>query len=84
MALSDYSALFQNNNDSMFDSVKFGVGVVTPEEFETLSQEKLQYNYAWIYNKQPENEKEEKKVSEDLMEDIGNDCDTGDLCTTLS
>ena len=56
----------------MFDSVKFGVGVVTPEEFETLSQEKLQYNYAWIYNKQPENEKEEKKVSEDLMEDIGN------------
>lgn len=72
VALSDYSALFQNNNDSMFDSVKFGVGVVTPEEFETLSQEKLQYNYAWIYNKQPENEKEEKKVSEDLMEDIGN------------
>ena len=71
VALSDYSALFQNNNDSMFDSVKFGVGVVTPEEFETLSQEKLQYNYAWIYNKQPENEKEEKKVSEDLMEDIG-------------
>lgn len=72
VALSDYSALFQNNNDSMFDSVKFGVGVVTPEEFETLSQEKLQYNYAWIYNKQPENEKEEKKVSENLMEDIGN------------
>lgn len=72
VALSDYSALFQNNNDSMFDSVKFGVGVVTPEEFETLSQEKLQYNYAWIYNKQPENEKEEKKFSKDLMEDIGN------------
>ena len=64
--------LFQNNNDSMFDSVKFGVGIVTPEEFETLDQEKLQYNYAWIYNQQPKDEKEEKKVSEDLMEDIGN------------
>lgn len=72
VALSDYSALFQNNNDSMFDSVKFGVGIVTPEEFETLDQEKLQYNYAWIYNQQPKDEKEEKKVSEDLMEDIGN------------
>ena len=71
VALSDYSALFQNNNDSMFDSVKFGVGIVTPEEFETLNQEKLQYNYAWIYNKQPENEKEEKKVSENLMEAVG-------------
>lgn len=56
----------------MFDSVKFGVGIVTPEEFETLDQEKLQYNYAWIYNQQPKDEKEEKKVSEDLMEDIGN------------
>ena len=72
VALSDYSALFQNNNDSMFDSVKFGVGIVTPEEFETLDQEKLQYNYAWIYNQQPKDEKKEKKVSEDLMEDIGN------------
>ena len=60
VALSDYSALFQNNNDSMFDSVKFGVGIVTPEEFETLDQEKLQYNYAWIYDQQPVDEKEEK------------------------
>ena len=71
VALSDYSALFQNNNDSMFDSVKFGVGIVTPEEFETLDQKKLQYNYAWIYDQQPVDEKEEKEVSEDLMEDIG-------------
>ena len=31
VALSDYSALFQDNNDSMFDSVKFGVGIVTPD-----------------------------------------------------
>ena len=71
VALSDYSALFQNNNDSMFDSVKFGVAIVAPEEFENLDQEKLRYNYAWIYDHQPKNEKEEKKVSENLMEDIG-------------
>ena len=71
VALSDYSALFQNNNDSMFDSVKFGVAIVAPEEFETLDKEKLRYNYAWIYAHQPKDEKEEKKVSEDLVEDIG-------------
>ena len=71
VALSDYSCLFQNNNDSMFDSVKFGVAIVAPEEFETLDQEKLRYNYAWIYDHQPKDEKEEKKVSEDLVEDIG-------------
>ena len=41
IALPDYSCLFQNNNDSMFDSVKFGVAIVAPEEFETLDQEKL-------------------------------------------
>lgn len=71
VALSDYSALFQNNNDSMFDSVKFGVSVVTEEEFDFLDQSKLQYNYSWIYDQKPETEKEEKEVSEDLMEDIG-------------
>ena len=71
VALSDYSCLFQNNNDSMFDSVKFGVSVVTPEEFDTLDQDKLQYNYSWIYDKQPKTEKEEKDISEELMENIG-------------
>ena len=71
IALSDYSALFQNNNDSMFDAVKFGVSVVTPEEFDSLDQEKLQYNYSWIYDKKPKDEKEEKEVSEDLMKEMG-------------
>ena len=44
---------------------------MTPEGFEALNQDKLQYNYSWIYNKQPKDEKQEKEVSEDLMEDIG-------------
>ena len=71
VALSDYSCLFQNNNYSMFDAVKFGVSVVTEEEFDSLDQEKLQYNYSWIYDEKPKTEKEEKEVSEDLMEDMG-------------
>ena len=71
VALSDYSCLFQNNNDSMFDSVKFGVSVVTEDEFDSLKQDKLQYNYSWKYDQKPKTAKEEKEVSEDLMEDIG-------------
>lgn len=71
VALSDYSALFQNNSDSMFDSVKFGVSVVSEEGFAVFGKEKLHYNYAWTYNIQPETEKEEKEVSETLMEKIG-------------
>ena len=71
VALSDYSCLFQNNNDSMFDSVKFGVGIVSDEEFDLLDQDKLQYNYAWTYNEKPKTELEEKNVSEDLMKAMG-------------
>ena len=71
VALSDYSCLFQNNNDSMFDAVKFGVGVVTDEEFDSLDQDKMQYNYAWKYNEKPKTELEEKKVSENLMKAMG-------------
>ena len=70
VALSDYSALFQNNNDTMFDAVKFGVAIVTDKDFETLNQVKVQYNYAWIYDKKPATEKKEKKMAEDLMEDM--------------
>ena len=36
VALSDYSCLFQNNSDTMFDAVKFGVGLVTEEEFDKV------------------------------------------------
>lgn len=71
VALSDYSCLFQNNNDSMFDAVKFGISVVTPEGFETLNQEKLQYSYSWQYDKAPKTERQEKKVSEKFMETLG-------------
>lgn len=42
-----------------------------PEEFDSLDQEKLQYNYSWIYDKKPKDEKEEKEVSEDLMKEMG-------------
>lgn len=71
VALSDYSCLFSSNNDSMFDSVKFGVSVVTAEGFEALGREKLSYSYSWKYNDAPADEREEKELSEDLLEVIG-------------
>ena len=61
----DYSCLFQNNNDSMFDSVKFGVAVVTPEAFSKFESSSIKYVYSWKYAKEPANDKEEKKVSDD-------------------
>ena len=72
VALSDYSALFQNNNDTMFDAVKFGAAVVT-EEFSSFNQSQLVYNYAWTYIHKPKTEAQEKKKSEDFMEELSKD-----------
>lgn len=71
VAMSDYSTLFSDNSDSMFDAVKFGVGVVTTEEFETYGN--LAYVYAWKYDTPPAGEQEEHDVSEDLMEALAHE-----------
>lgn len=70
VALSDYSALFQDNNDSMFDAVGFGVGIVSDEEFSTFSKDSLHPCYAWMYDDAPSDEAQEKEVSDDLMKKI--------------
>ena len=62
VALSDYSALFENNSDSMFDAIKFGVGVVTKKSFNKLTN--MKYCYAWTYNHKI---KDEKKAADDLL-----------------
>lgn len=70
VALSDYSALFSDNNDSMFDAIKFGVAIVTEKGFAQMDQSKMTWQYAWKYNQSPKNNIEEKEMSDDLMSDI--------------
>ena len=70
VALSDYSALFSDNNDSMFDAIKFGVAIVAEKGFAQLDQSKMTWQYAWKYNQSPKNNIEEKEMSDDLMSDI--------------
>ena len=70
VALSDYSALFSDNNDSMFDAIKFGVAIVAEKGFAQLDQSKMTWQYAWKYNQSPKNDIEEKEMSDDLMSDI--------------
>lgn len=67
VALSDYSALFSDNSDLMFDAVKFGVAIMTPEGFENFEDSALHYNYAWKYEQEPKDEVEEKETSDDFM-----------------
>ncbi|NCC42400.1 MAG: ABC transporter permease, partial [Clostridia bacterium] len=71
VALSDYSSLFSNNNDTMFDAVKFGVAIVTKSEFESYSKKVLSYRYSWCYDAKPLDEQEENDKAENLMKAIG-------------
>lgn len=70
VALSDYSALFSDNNDTMFDSLLFGVAIVTDRRFAELPEELKHYSYSWKYKTEPVDEKEEKEISDHLMEVI--------------
>ncbi|MBQ7129255.1 MAG: FtsX-like permease family protein, partial [Clostridia bacterium] len=67
VALSDYSALYRNNTDFMFDCVKFGVAIVTEDGFESLPQNHLHYSYSWKYNNPPADPLGKKAI------DMGND-----------
>ena len=69
VALPDYSALFQNNTDFMFDSIKFGVGVMTDDGFKTMGDEHIYYNYSWKYDNPPAeaDSKEAKDMADDFL-----------------
>lgn len=66
VALPDYSCLFSDNSDAMFDAVKFGVAVMTPEGYAALKETQI-WNYAWTYNTPPGDEAAEKDAAEDFM-----------------
>lgn len=70
VALSDYTALYQNNSDMMFDAKLFGVAVITDEAFQSFGETHLFYSYAWKYKNKPKDDLEEKEVSEKLAEKI--------------
>lgn len=67
VALPDYSALFQDNNDTMFDSLQFGVAIVPEESFAQFSEDRLLYSYSWLYDTPPKGEEQEKDMAEDVM-----------------
>lgn len=69
VALSDYSALFSNNTDMMFDSVKFGVSIMTKEGF-TFVNNKTKYNYSFLYKNVPKDEIEQKEMSDNFLQEL--------------
>lgn len=45
----------------MFDSVKFGVGVVSESCFEAYDDTHIHYVYSWKYDNEPADDIEEKR-----------------------
>lgn len=70
VALSDYSALFKNNTDMMFDANSFSIALMTEEGFENLNDSGLCYNYAWLDQEQISDETELKEFHEELKTKI--------------
>lgn len=69
-AFPDYSCLFEDNNDTMFDSILFGVGISTEKAFSSHNDKDLVYCYSWLYNEEPEDELAEKELSDKFCENI--------------
>lgn len=72
VAFPDYSCLFENNSDTMFDSVNFGVAAVTPASFSAFPAEETQRVYAWAYDEKPQTDAEKKNAGDDLFDALKN------------
>ncbi len=65
VAFSDYTSLFKNNTDMMFDAKKFSVAVVTDSDFNKIADDNYTYCYSWIDN--------DKNLSDSKKNDLGDD-----------
>ncbi|MBQ8176421.1 MAG: ABC transporter permease, partial [Oscillospiraceae bacterium] len=70
VAFSDYSALYQNPSDMMFEAIQFGVGAVTEKQFDELGENGLHFSYSWKYNNPPADNIMAKEMSEDFLDII--------------
>lgn len=70
VALPNYSTLYENNTDAMFDSINFSIAVMTDSGFGSVGSKNLSYNYAWRYNKEYKDDIEAAELSEKFLDVI--------------
>ena len=66
IALVNYSTLYEKPTDTMFDAIYFDVALVNDKGYERIHKN-IHYNYAWIYEDKPEDDVQEKALSENVM-----------------
>jgi putative ABC transport system permease protein len=70
VAVPDYSCLFEDNSDMMFDSVNFSIAVMTKAGYQAVESKKQFYNYAWMYHTLPKDDIREKDASDQFLEKL--------------
>lgn len=70
VAVPDYSCLFENNSDSMFNATSFTMAFVTDDYFNSFTDSKLIYSYAYRYNNRDLDDKQAYKASTNLMDTL--------------
>lgn len=70
VAFSDYKTLFKNNADMMFDAQRFTVAMVNDEAWNEFSNSGINYQYAWRNNDQKLTDKEQRKKSDAIKEEL--------------
>jgi putative ABC transport system permease protein len=78
VALPDYSALYENISDFMFDTEMFGVGTVTASCFDgALDTADTHYCYSWKYNEPPAESfgKEAADKSNEFLRHLSGKCE---------
>lgn len=77
-SLSDYSALFEKNSDTMFDALTFNIATVTAEGYASLDAQET-YEYVFQYPERPKDDAEKKKLSDELVSKLAVLAATGGL-----
>lgn len=70
VAVPDYSCLFKNNSDMMFDASHFSYAVVTEETFETMGTGGLNYRYIWYNEEKGLSPAQTNDHSEDILDSL--------------
>ena len=70
VALSDYSAQFQNNSDMMFDATNFGVAIVTKGQYDKLDAGTEHFIYSWKNNKTDLTDSQQRDLSDDILKQL--------------
>ena len=68
VALTDYSALFKNNTDMMFDAKQFTVALLSDIDFDVIQPDEMKYCYSWTNDDRALSADECKRKAEDMMD----------------